>query len=60
MRLFCSAQPHRPKTRKLLVAGSAAMQAALKRRLANGAVTTEVLKTVPPATPNRKREQRAR
>jgi sRNA-binding protein len=36
-----------PQPRKLLVTGSAAMEAALKRRLASGAITTEVLKTVP-------------
>ena len=49
-----------PKPGKLLVAGSAAMQAALKRRLASGSITTEVLKTVPVATPGGRREQRAR
>jgi len=49
-----------PKSGKLLVAGSAAMQAALKRRLASGAMTTEVLKTVPTSTANGRREQRAR
>jgi sRNA-binding protein len=52
--------PEPPKPRKLLVAGSAAMQAALNRRLASGAVTTEVLRTVPAATVSHKREQRAR
>jgi sRNA-binding protein len=53
-------EPEPPKPGKLLVAGSAAMQAALKRRLASGSITTEVLKTVPAATPSAKREQRAR
>jgi sRNA-binding protein len=55
------AAPHDPpKSGKLVVAGSAAMQAALKRRLASGAVTTEVLKTVATAKPKGRREQRAR
>ena len=49
-----------PKSGKLLVAGSAAMQAALKRRLAGGSMTTEVLKTIPTTRPTGKREQRAR
>lgn len=49
-----------PKSGKLLVTGSAAMQAALKRRLAGGSMTTEVLKTVPTTRPTGKREQRAR
>jgi len=49
-----------PKSGKLVVAGSAATQAALKRRLASGAVTTEVLKTVATAKPKGRREQRAR
>jgi sRNA-binding protein len=49
-----------PKSRKLLVAGSAAMEAALKRRLASGAMTTEVLKTVPAPSSGRRREQPAR
>lgn len=49
-----------PKSGKLLVAGSAAMQAALKRRLAAGSMTTEVLKTVPTTRPTSKRERRAR
>ena len=53
-----SSQP--PKSGKLLVAGSAAMQAALKRRLASGAMMTEVLKTVPAPATSRKREQQAR
>ncbi len=52
--------PWPPKPRKLVVAGSAAMEAALKRRLASGAVTTEILKTVPAATPSGRREHRAR
>jgi sRNA-binding protein len=43
-----------PKPRKLLVAGSAAMEAALKRRLAGGSVTTEVVKTVPAAMSGRR------
>jgi len=49
-----------PKSRKLLVAGSAAMEAALKRRMASGAMTTEVLKTVAAPSTSRKREQQAR
>ncbi len=49
-----------PKSGKLLVAGSAAMQAALKRRRAGGSMTTEVLKTIPTTRPTGKREQRAR
>jgi sRNA-binding protein len=49
-----------PKSGKLLVAGSAAMQAALKRRLASGSITTEVLKTIPTTRPTGKREQRTR
>ena len=49
-----------PKPRKPLVAGSAALEAALKRRLANGANTTEVLKTVAAPSTTRKREQQAR
>jgi sRNA-binding protein len=49
-----------PKPRKLVVAGSAAMEAALKRRLASGAVTTEVVKIVPTPAPARKREQNRR
>src|SRR5271166_4088562 len=52
-----AAPPEPPKSGKPLVAGSAAMQAALKRRLAGGAVTTEVLRTVPAATPSGRREQ---
>jgi len=52
--------PAPPKPGKLLVAGSAAMQEALKRRLASGSMTTEVLKTVPAAAPGGRREQRAR
>jgi sRNA-binding protein len=48
------------KSRKLLVAGSAAMEAALKRRLANGPTTTEVLKIVPAPSSSRIRGQRAR
>ncbi len=55
-----AAPPEPPKSGKLLVAGSAAMQAALKRRLVGGAMTTEVLRTVPAAPPNGRREQRAR
>jgi len=55
-----AAPPEPPKSGKLLVAGSAAMQAALKRRLAGGMMTTEVLRTVPAATPSGRREQRAR
>ena len=56
-----SAAPPEPlKSGKPLVAGSAAMQAALKRRLAAGMMTTEVLRTVPAATPSGRREQRAR
>jgi len=48
-----------PKSRKPLVAGSAAMEAALKRRLANGGMTTEVLKTVAaPSTSQRGRQAR--
>jgi sRNA-binding protein len=49
-----------PQPRKLLVTGSAAMEAALKRRLASGAVTTEVVKTVPAAASNHRRDQLAR
>jgi uracil-DNA glycosylase len=49
-----------PKPRKLVVAGSAAMQAALQRRLASGAVMTEVVKTVPTPAPARKQEQNTR
>jgi sRNA-binding protein len=49
-----------PKPRKLLVAGSAAMEAALKRRLAGGAMTTEVLKTVAAPSTGHKRERQAR
>ncbi len=41
------------KSRKLLVAGSAAMEVALKRRLASGPMTTEVLKIVPAPSPGR-------
>ena len=46
-------EPEKP--RKLVLSGSAAMQAALKRRIAGGAVTTEVLKAVPAASPVRQR-----
>ncbi len=54
------AAPEPPKSGKLLVAGSAAMQAALKRRLSSGGtMTTEVLKTVPVRSPNRRRKQQA-
>ena len=49
-----------PKTRKLLVAGSAAIEAAIKRRLASGAMTTEVLKTVPSPSSGRRRERQTR
>jgi len=52
------AEPLKP--RKLLVAGSAAMEAALKRRLASGAVTTEILKTVPAPSSSPRQEKRAR
>ena len=37
-----AAPPEQAKPRKLLVAGSAAMEAALQRRLPSGAVTTEI------------------
>jgi sRNA-binding protein len=43
------------KPRKLVLLGSAAMQAALKRRIASGAVTTEILQAVPAAAPRRQR-----
>ena len=49
-----------PKSGKLIVVGSAAMQAALQRRLASGSVTTEVLKTVAAAKSKVKRQQKAR
>lgn len=49
-----------PKARRLLVAGSAAMEAALKRRLAGGTMTTEILRTVAAPSSAHKREQRAR
>jgi len=49
-----AAPPAPAKSRKLLVAGSAAMEAALKRRLAGGSLTTEVLKTVPVASSGRR------
>jgi sRNA-binding protein len=49
-----------PKSGKLIVVGSAAMQAALQRRLASGSVTTEVLKTVDAAKSKGRREHRAR
>jgi sRNA-binding protein len=49
-----------PKSGKLLVAGSAAMQAALKRRLASGTMTTEIVQAVPAITPNRRRERQSR
>jgi sRNA-binding protein len=55
-----ASSPQPPKSGKLIVAGSAAMQAALKRRLASGAMTTEVLKTVAAPSTSRKREQQAR
>ena len=56
-----AAPPEPLKSGKPLVAGSAAMQAALKRRLAGGGMmTTEVLRTVPAAAPRGRREQRAR
>jgi sRNA-binding protein len=55
-----AAPPEPPKPRKLLVAGSAAMQAALNRRLASGTTTTEVLKTVPAPSSGHRSEQRAR
>jgi sRNA-binding protein len=55
-----AAPPEPPKSGKLLVASSVAMQAALKRRLAGGAGTTEVLGTVPAPTSNRRRGQHAR
>ena len=41
------AAPPESKPRKLLVAGSAAMEAALKRRLANNALTTRVVSVNP-------------
>jgi len=41
------------KPRKLVLSGSAAMQAALKRRVASGTVTTEILKAVPAAAQRR-------
>jgi sRNA-binding protein len=47
------AAPPESKPRKLLVTGSAAMEAAPQLRLASGAVTTEILRTFP-------RRQRAR
>ena len=46
-------EPEKP--RKLVLSGSVAMQAALKRRIASGAVTTEILKAVPAASPVRQR-----
>jgi sRNA-binding protein len=55
-----AASPEPPKPRRLLVAGSAAMEAALKRRLANGPTTTEVLKTVLSPSSSRRREKQAR
>jgi sRNA-binding protein len=57
-----TAAPSEPsKPRKLLVTGSAAMEAALKRRLASGPMTTEVLKTVPaPSSGRPRRQQQAR
>ena len=55
-----AAPPEPLSPRTLLVTGTAAMEAALKRRLASGAMITEVVKTVAPATPDRRREQRAR
>jgi sRNA-binding protein len=47
------------KPGKLLVAGSAAMAAALKRRLASGAITTEVTAIVAAPAPPGKRDRRA-
>jgi hypothetical protein len=41
------AAPADPSEARKLVVGSAAMEAALKRRLASGAKTTKVLETVP-------------
>jgi sRNA-binding protein len=55
-----AAPPEPSKPRKLLVAGSAAMEAALKRRLASGAVTTEILKIVPAPSSSPRQEKRAR
>jgi sRNA-binding protein len=55
-----AAPPEPSKPRKLLVAGSAAMQAALQRRLASGAVTTEILRTVPAPSASPRQEKRAR
>jgi len=55
-----AAPPELPKPRKLRVAGSAAMEAALKRRLASGAVTTEILRTVPAPSGSPGQEKRAR
>ena len=55
-----AAPPEPIQPRKVLVAGTAAMEAALKRRLAGGAMTTEVVKTVASTTQDRRREQRAR
>jgi hypothetical protein len=48
-----------PKSGKLIVAGSAAMAAALKRRLANGPVTTEVMTTVAAPAARGKRDRHA-
>jgi sRNA-binding protein len=48
------AEPAEPeKPRKLVLSSSAAMQAALRRRIASGAVTTEILKAVPAAAKRR-------
>ncbi len=55
-----SALPAAPaKSGKLLVAGSAAMAAAIQRRLASGAITTEVTATVAAPAARKKRDRRA-
>jgi sRNA-binding protein len=40
-----------PKPRKMLLAGSAAMEAALARRLSNGPTTTQIVATLPAPSP---------